>query len=308
MSWVGPAIGAAGSLLGGLFGSSGAKKASQAELQAAREAMELQRQQYSNAMVLNEPWRVTGQGALSNLAQLYGLPYQNYTPLSALDGTLTPGRSSPMYQPVPGMNTAAAHPRVNRTDGYVTGVTGGEPDLITRITTAIRGGASPDQIRQQYGAINTPAGPNMGVFTASPDYQFRRDEGMRGIQQSAVARTGGLGGNALRDLVGFNSNLAAGEFSNYFERMSRLAGFGGAATNNAINVGQNYAANAGNAAMAGGSARASGVMGAANSWGNAIQGVANAASDYFTRPPNSGLVHNPAAGLPNISNWYGWRW
>src|SRR5262245_41030892 len=65
---------------------------------------------------------------------------------------------------------------------------------------------------------NALTSPDYSNFYKSPDYTFRRDEGIRGIERTAAARGGAASGNALKALAEFNSNLAAGEFGNYFNR------------------------------------------------------------------------------------------
>lgn len=124
----------------------------------------------------------------------------------------------------------------------------------------------------------TPAGQpgNMSKFFASPDYQFRRDEGIRGIEQGAAARGGALSGNALRGVSAFNSNLAAGEFGNYISRLMQMAGMGSAATNNAVGLGQNYGNNFAQTQQNMGDARASGIVsGVQGATGALNQGMQN---------------------------------
>jgi hypothetical protein len=85
----------------------------------------------------------------------------------------------------------------------------------------------------------------------------------------------------------YNSNLASGEFGNYFERLSRMAGMGSAATNQNQQAGQTAANNISNGLMAQGDARASGIMGQANSWSNAIGSGINSYLQYGGRTPYS---------------------
>jgi hypothetical protein len=129
----------------------------------------------------------------------------------------------------------------------------------------------------------------MANFTTAPDYTFRRDEGMRGIQQTAAAR-GGLGsGNALKALAEYNSNLASGEFGNWWNRQAGLAGVGQSATNAVGQFGAQASGNIGNALMASGDARASGIMGGANSLASGINSGLNNyfayRGGYFDKPP-----------------------
>lgn len=110
-------------------------------------------------------------------------------------------------------------------------------------------------------------------FTASPDYEFRRGEGMRGIENSFAARGGAASGNALRALTDFNSGLAGGEFGNWWNRQAGLAGVGQTASQNLGSLGANNSANIANLLGAQGDARASGIMGQTNALTNGLQGL-----------------------------------
>jgi hypothetical protein len=124
------------------------------------------------------------------------------------------------------------------------------------------------------GALGRLQDPNAS-FMASPDYEFRRNEGERGIGQSFAARGGAFSGNALRALSQFNSNMASGEFGNWWNRQSSLAGLGQSAAGSVGQFGANAAGNIGNALMARGEAGAAGRLGAANSIGGAINSGLN---------------------------------
>lgn len=67
------AISAGGSILGGLFGSSAAKKAAKAQLQAAREAMALQERMFNQQIALQEPFRQAGLTTQNELLRQLGL-------------------------------------------------------------------------------------------------------------------------------------------------------------------------------------------------------------------------------------------
>lgn len=131
--------------------------------------------------------------------------------------------------------------------------------------------------------ITTPSGPDMSVFYASPDYQFRRDEGMRGLERSAAARGGAFSGNALRGLADFNSGLASGEFGNFVNRRETLAGLGQSASNNSSQMFMNNGANISNLLNQQGQQRASGIMNTAN---NVMGSINNGLSlwSYFNQP------------------------
>lgn len=146
----------------------------------------------------------------------------------------------------------------------------------------------------------SPTAPDYSSFYKSPDYTFRRDEGTRGAERTAAARGGAFSGNALKALTEFNSNLAAGEFGNYFNRQASLAGIGQTATAQTNQAGLYTGGQIGNALQNAGDARASGVAGQTNAWGNALSGLAQGAGYYFgNRKPNS-------LGTPNQANNYGY--
>lgn len=129
-----------------------------------------------------------------------------------------------------------------------------------------------DAGRNALGRLEDPT----ASFTASPDYEFRRGEGTRGIQQTAAARGGAFSGNALRALAEYNSNLASGEFGNWWNRQAGLAGVGQATASNLGHLGANTAGNVGNALMAAGDARASGIIGGANALSAGVSGALDA--------------------------------
>ena len=119
------------------------------------------------------------------------------------------------------------------------------------------------------GALNRLQDPTAN-FTKSPGYDFRLKEGQRGVQQSAAARGGAYSGNAMKALSDYNQGMASNEYGNWWNQQSSLAGVGQATANSLGQLGAQSAANVGNSLMAAGDARASGIMGGANSWSNAL--------------------------------------
>ena len=69
-------------------------------------------------------------------------------------------------------------------------------------------------------------------FYASPDYEFRRSEGLRDTGNMFNMRGGG--GNAQKGITDYASNLASSEFGNWFNRMF-------AQSNQGVNVAGNLA-------------------------------------------------------------------
>jgi len=137
------------------------------------------------------------------------------------------------------------------------------------------------QTPQQQSPTNALTSPDYTNFFKSPDYTFRRDEGLKGIERTAAARGGAFSGNALKALSEFNSNLAAGEFGNYFNRQAALAGIGQTANSQTGQAGLITGQGVSNALQNQGDARASGVAGQYDAWGGALSGLAQGAGYYF---------------------------
>lgn len=120
------------------------------------------------------------------------------------------------------------------------------------------------------GRLGRASTGSMRDFYASPDYNFVRTEGQRGIGNSFAARGGAFSGNALKALSQFNQNLAGGEYGDWWNRQAGLAGVGQTAVNTGAQVGQQSADSIARLTMAGGDARASGVVASRNALAGGI--------------------------------------
>jgi len=138
---------------------------------------------------------------------------------------------------------------------------------------------------QQGAAVPDGQAGNMAGFFASPDYQFRQQEQMRAL----TARNAALGiqdsGAAQRSALQLSGNLASGEFNNYANRLSALAGVGQTAANNNAQLGQNYAGQVGNLAM---------------------NNASNLASSYQAQGQANAGLYGSLAGIAN--GYIGQRW
>ena len=126
----------------------------------------------------------------------------------------------------------------------------------------------------------------MQDFQQDPGYAFRMAEGMKALDRTAAARGGMLSGAALRGATRYGQEMGSQEYTNAFNRyqtnranqlnpLQSLMGGGQTAAGQVANAGQNYANQAGQNYMNAGNARASGYVGAANSWTNAIGNAYN---------------------------------
>jgi hypothetical protein len=138
-------------------------------------------------------------------------------------------------------------------------------------------GAADTVANPTLGGRNESAPGDMSRFFASPDYQFRLSEGNKAIERGAAARGGALSGNAVKAAVDYSGNLASGEYNNYYNKLAAAAGMEQVGTGSAINAGSNYANVVTGLNQAAGDARASGILGQANS----ITGAANQGLNLF---------------------------
>lgn len=312
MSWGYVAV-AAGTVISGYMSSQSSKDAAKAAGKGADAASAESARQFDVTNANLAPWRTTGAGALNQLARLFGLPsttpeafqsqqdqlvgdtmlpagvYTKYVGKTGKDNNLITGNignGSPAHR--------LLHKDRKRGDWYE--VWYGDKRIGTLRPGGKNGrfindtGTDINALRQQNNQQNgpqTPSGPDMSAFFTSPGYQFRRDEGMRGINNSFAARGGALSGNALRALTDFNSNIASSEFGNYVNQLAGIAGVGQSATNTTATFGAQNAQNIGNNAIIAGNARASGILGSNQAWGDTINGLAGLYG-YYKQPRQVG--------------------
>lgn len=293
MSWGYVAV-AAATVVGGALSNDASKRASRAASRGADAATAESARQYDQTRADFAPWRTTGGGAINALGQLFGLPttstqqaqWDNSELVQSQGGI--PAMDAQRYAQDPAYKYAwdkmlaseRAGPLWRRQD---------QQNFYARATDADwnRINSSMGQYLAEYNAQNPQAqpqqaGPNMSGFTQSPGYQFRRDEGTRGIERSAAAQGGAFSGNALRALAEFNSGLASQEFGNYFNQLASIAGIGQTATGQTAAAGANHANIASRNALYAGDARASGIENRANMIGQGINSLAGAYG-YFNQ-------------------------
>lgn len=251
------------------------------------------RRQFDTIVGLNRPNMVTGTGAMNMFARLMGLPYAPYQdPVSAGAGGGYGGGNKRLENG----GQRFSNRKVNKLlkQGYSVdditkmGYLGGRlnPGRLRRLE---RKGVDADEVQQLMSGVSaseaaanappgivTPDGPDMSVFQESPDYQIRLREGSEAIDRSAAARGGALSGNAVRANTEFASDEASSEYGNFVSRLLAAAGIGTGATNTVSNAAANTGNQVGQRLADIGTARASGVLGQANSISNGVNsGLSN---------------------------------
>ena len=154
-------------------------------------------------------------------------------------------------------------------------------------------------------------------LTDDPDYQFRLQQGQKGLEASAAARGGVMSGSTLKALNTFNSGMASQEYQNAFNRAltsyntneSRyrdLAGIGlsAAGTETSANL-ATAGTEAGNT-MTGASENANLNTNLTNTYANARTGAGNAQSASAIAQGNAtaGLFNNIGNTATSLFNNY----
>lgn len=219
-----------GSVVSGGISYLGAKSAAKAQEKASQRAEGLQREFFGITRGDLEPYRTLGSGAVTSLAQLYGL----------------------------------------KTPGNPNGAAFGKDALA--------------------------------AFQRSPDYQFALQEGLSAVEKSRAARGALKSGGTLEELQARGSGIASQNFGNYVSRLLQLAGIGESAASQTASAAANTGGNLSNLALAGGEARASGIVGGANALSETVGNLSNNLSLYrLTNPSRSSYAAQNAA---NSGNWF----
>jgi hypothetical protein len=288
------------------YAANRAGAAANASARGANNATGESARQYDTTRGDLAPYRVTGGGALNALGRLFGLPtttaeqWQSQQPQLVGDtelpaGTTTRSVGKGWYEVWHGGNRIGTL-RPGGANGQFINDTGADIPGLLR------------QNQQQSQAAQGGGTPDMSGFFTSPGYQFRRSEGMRGIERSAAARGGAFSGNALRALSEFNSNIASDEFGNYVNQLAGIAGVGQTATNQTAAYGADHAATAGANARYAGDARASGISDRANIVGQGVNMLGGIAG-YYSRnrqPSGYGGTGYGSGALPTGFGGYPW--
>lgn len=135
---------------------------------------------------------------------------------------------------------------------------------------------------------------------SDPSYQFRLQQGQDAIQSSAAAQGGLLSGATLKALQNYGQESASQEYSNAYNRFNADQTNRYNRLSNLVGIGQNAAAQVGNAGaqtsqaianntMAGANALAAGQIGSANAWTDGAQQLGSLATAYLNNK-KSGVI------------------
>lgn len=117
----------------------------------------------------------------------------------------------------------------------------------------------------------------LAKFQTSPGYQYQLDQGVRALENSSAAGGKLFSGQTGMAITGFGQNLANREWNTWQDRLFGNINLGANAASGNANIGLGYARNVSNAYDNIGAAKASGYIGAANGWSNALAGLSQIA-------------------------------
>ena len=140
-------------------------------------------------------------------------------------------------------------------------------------------GLSSNATAPGYGSLAQSFGREQ--FTTDPGYDFRLKEGLTALDRQAAARGGLISGGALKAAQRYGQDYASNEYTNAFNRyqteraaklnpLQSLMGAGQTSANTLTSAAGGLGQGLGQAAVAGGTAQASGYLNQANAVTNAL--------------------------------------
>jgi len=317
-------FGAVAAIGGAVIAADAAGNAADAQKDAANQTNATNRAVSRQQMELQEPFREAGVLGNNRLMHLLGLQSEGDTAAlsSAFDSIYRQERAA----------ADAAH-RASRGFGFDDAPAWAQAELSAwdeqiraeakkraqQQVKANSGGSTPTD--GDYGSLLKKFG--MEDFQADPGYQFRMDEGMRGVEGSAAARGGLLSGAAQKAIQKYGQGLASQEYGNAYSRFENdktnthnkllsLIQAGQGSANQMTNTAGQFAQNNASALGAYGNASAAGSIGTANAWGNGLGQAANIYQENQLIKQNQAnfdrqnelyrMIRNPGAG--SGSSWY----
>ena len=203
-------------IVNGVTGKTGAKAAEKAgnlQSDSSKYAADIAQKQFEQTRKDQMPWLDAGRGALGQLQNhikndkgyndQFGAGIQQG--VAGLGANQVGGNNFDAFQSQGSQATAGQGTAFN---GQSFGNLG-----ASQFDDSTRG-----NIQGNYDNGKYTGGMSAAEFETDPSYEFRKQQGMDGLQSSAAASGGLLSGAALKSLAGYNSNLASQEYGNAWQR------------------------------------------------------------------------------------------
>lgn len=154
-------------------------------------------------------------------------------------------------------------------------------------------------------------------FEQEPGYQYRLNEGEKGISRMTAAGSLPSGGATLKALNRFNQDYASNEYGNAYNRWAdnrnnliNQVGIGYGAAGAGANHGMNYAGMNSDLITGAGNARAAGTVASGNAWNQGLTNLGNAGMETLTlrtlmNRPQSPMGGRVLSSPVNPNSYYG---
>jgi|GEM_PF-7127246 len=271
------AITAAASIGGAIIGSKNAKKARNAITDSTDQQIGLQREIFDYQKGLTAPFHETGVAANKAAATMMGLAPGGYNNSGRHAGNYL-SRFNGAKRRVP-YQTEGGFPVTRYSGGsrfaprgkltHAALVNGGSRSIGGQGAGA---GYNPLANLQPATSNGRPVYQNkqLNALVQSPGYEFRLQEGLNALDQSAAARGGLLSGGHLKRATRYAQDYASGEFNTRFNQLNALSGGGQVAGQNASTAGSAFGQGASHALASAGQARADYINQRGSIFGNAL--------------------------------------
>jgi len=229
-----------------------AGRAVDAQLQGSSEALDFLRESRDIGLGLSQPFYEASTDALARIRMMTGL-----------DAPLGSSGSTAAAPP-----SGALDPRFAQNAGDPSGYRYWDPDGQQMM------GTSEKAFDPNAPSVNPSSGSAVQPdwLVDDPSYQFRLNEGMRAVENSAFARGGGASGGSIKKALRYAQDYASTEYSNIYNRLASIVGYAQVQPAGAAISGQ-FGTNAANIALNAGEARASGYVAQGNMWQNAMDQI-----------------------------------
>lgn len=143
----------------------------------------------------------------------------------------------------------------------------------------------------------------MKDFYASPDYNFRLEQGQKSLESSQAAQGGLLSGRAMLEAQRMGQGEAASEYGNYLARLSSLAGMGQQAAGQSANISTGTAGQIAGANIGEGSIAMQGRVARGQIWGDVAGTAGSEAAAASNKISNlmMGAVKGFSGGFSDIN-------
>jgi hypothetical protein len=297
-----PLIAGAVSVGGAAIASRGASRQASAAQNVANQNNQLQQNIFNQQRADLAPWRASGEAALTEINRRLGLGGASAAPRQGA-GPVMGGGGQPLTPTMGGGGGGygAGGASYDQRDTALMAPTmamgtdkGGMVPQALAGGLATDGATGPQVLPGQQGTANptgvapttlppAPGTPGVGNaldpenryggFYASPGYQFRFDEGQRGINANRAASGMMQSGDTLRALTRYGQDYASNEYNTQLNQLFSVAGLGQTATGQGNALAGQYGAQVGMNNQNASNALQSSYGTQANAWGNALGNI-----------------------------------